>query len=679
MTLSSSFIPLMLFLFLGWTSQSETATNLTVKLSTEHISEGKSFTLTHWRAKTGDNFNWLTQNEYNDWLLIDSKLPEDELNKLDWSGIGWFFTEIEIDSSVAGSQIPIRFQLHQGASEVFVNGKLLFRMGTIDAFDINSFSHNDEYARFFIPTDAEPTIVAVRFANSKAFSFTKEGMNAGFELEILPYQSSLDDLKSHENDHTIIVFVLGVLSCIALVHFLLLIFYPSGQKNFYFTIIAAGIALFTLISFKETIFSNPEFYLALARLDYVAWFFVMLGLLRFAYSFQDNSTPLVLYLVVSVALITSLSGSFYWFDVTMIQGMLSVFVFLELLRVFAYQKVKKKASVDLIILGLVGFILSFSFTETDLKTIFLGGFPLLENFWGTTLFIALSSMYLLRDFAKAQIKLEYKYLEVKHLSERSVDQERKNKEKELQQKLLEAENKRKTAELEEARALQLSMLPSKIPSNHFWNIAVYMETAHEVGGDYYDFSQKGDSLTIAIGDATGHGMKAGIIVAAAKSYFHSLAGEESLVQLLKKMSHGIRNMDLKLLYMGMMLLKFEQRSVTFASAGMPPALLYRKATHTVEEVLLKAMPLGTKIDFPYQTLEYSVEKGDIFILLSDGLMELFDVNRNQIGLEPIKELLVENSEKDAQTIVSVIKETQLAWSGKAAQEDDVTVMVLKAT
>ncbi|MEJ7700687.1 MAG: hypothetical protein WKF71_13720 [Pyrinomonadaceae bacterium] len=75
---------------------------------------------------------------------------------------------------------------------------------------------------------------------------------------------------------------------------------------------------------------------------------------------------------------------------------------------------------------------------------------------------------------------------------------------------LHAENERRAKELEEARQLQLSMLPKKLPQIPNLEIAAYMKPATEVGGDYYDFHVGADgTLTVAVGDATGHGLKAG--------------------------------------------------------------------------------------------------------------------------------------------------------------------------
>ena len=100
-----------------------------------------------------------------------------------------------------------------------------------------------------------------------------------------------------------------------------------------------------------------------------------------------------------------------------------------------------------------------------------------------------------------------------------------NRRKEKEDKrILELENERKTRELDQARKLQLSMLPKDVPTLQNLDIAVYMKTATEVGGDYYDFHISGNNiLTAVLGDATGHGMNAGMMVSVSKGLFQNLA------------------------------------------------------------------------------------------------------------------------------------------------------------
>jgi hypothetical protein len=103
---------------------------------------------------------------------------------------------------------------------------------------------------------------------------------------------------------------------------------------------------------------------------------------------------------------------------------------------------------------------------------------------------------------------------------------------ELQAQAIEAEDRRKSEELERGKQLQLSMLPEKPPERPDLDIAFSMRTASEVGGDYYDFHEDAaGTLTVALGDATGHGLQAGIVVTAAKSLFMALAPLPDIAQI----------------------------------------------------------------------------------------------------------------------------------------------------
>ncbi|MCB9249363.1 MAG: hypothetical protein H6613_12865 [Ignavibacteriales bacterium] len=122
---------------------------------------------------------------------------------------------------------------------------------------------------------------------------------------------------------------------------------------------------------------------------------------------------------------------------------------------------------------------------------------------------------------------------------------------------MEAENRRKTEELEEARQLQLSMLPKELPQLPNLDIAVYMKTATEVGGDYYDFHIGLDgTLTVVVGDATGHGMKAGTMVTTTKSLFNVLAPNPNIIDTFHEMTRCLKLMQMDKLSMCMTMLKF---------------------------------------------------------------------------------------------------------------------------
>ncbi len=160
-------------------------------------------------------------------------------------------------------------------------------------------------------------------------------------------------------------------------------------------------------------------------------------------------------------------------------------------------------------------------------------------------------------------------LENTRLVERMVEDARRRQE-------LEAENELRAKELEEARKLQLSMVPKNIPQLPHLGIAAYMDTATEVGGDYYDFHLSEDgTLTVAVGDATGHGLKAGTLVTAMKSLFKTYAGEDNLPRVFQQFSRVLKEMNLRSLYMALTIVKVGDHRLDITSAGMPPILIYR--------------------------------------------------------------------------------------------------------
>lgn len=653
----------------------------TLNLSQPMLNEGDEVMLSEdWYAISGDNFNWIdSEFDFSNWQMVNSNLYSEDLLKLDWKGYGWFKKVIKIDSSLINKPLLLNINSHNGASQIYLDENMLLRIGDFSILPSDEQINSKPSKQFFQFSDTLEHILTIRFSNHNVGDFTKYGLDPGFSISIQANSAALISAQQEVSSSRLyILILLGLLAAISGVHFLFLVFYPQGEQNLYFVLFSSGITFFSLFNNFEAISNNPSFILTVQKGIYIGWLVALIGLLKFTYSFLKNSTPLQLnfFLITGLTIVVIKIGG--WFNVSMFISLFSIVVFLEVIRVLVLISHKGKQQISILIWGILIYIGILIYSIEDLNTLISTQFPLVNNLVATTLLVFSISAYLLKDFAKAQIKLEYKFLEVKHLSERSIEQEKRSKVKEIEQKILERENLRKTAELEEARALQISMLPTQIPDTEFWDIDAYMDPSQEVGGDYYDFSlSKTGELTVALGDATGHGMKAGIIVATAKSYFHSLVNESDNVSIIKKMSSGIKNLDIKMMYMGLMLLKCKERSIKFTSAGMPPALLFRSQEKRVEEVLLKAMPLGSSVKFPYEELELQVNSGDIFLLFSDGLMELFDSSREQLGIENIKQKLISISDLKASEILLELKKLQTKWSGQAIQEDDVTIVVMK--
>ncbi len=249
---------------------------------------------------------------------------------------------------------------------------------------------------------------------------------------------------------------------------------------------------------------------------------------------------------------------------------------------------------------------------------------------------------------------------------------------ELEARAAKAENERKSKELEEARSLQLSMLPKELPQLPNLDIAVYMQTATEVGGDYYDFHVGLDgTLTVVIGDATGHGMKAGTMVTTAKSLFNSYAPNPDILFTFSEITRCIRQMNFGKLSMCLTMAKIKGDKLQISTAGMPPSFIFRSDTRVVEEHLFKAMPLGTMDKFPYELKDTTLKPGDTILLMSDGLPELNNDSGEMYGYKRIRNGFEDVAEKSPEEIIGYLKNEGSTWVNDEAPDDDVTFVVIK--
>jgi serine phosphatase RsbU (regulator of sigma subunit) len=313
-------------------------------------------------------------------------------------------------------------------------------------------------------------------------------------------------------------------------------------------------------------------------------------------------------------------------------------------------------------------------------------FVLENGFWGINQiyvygmigFIISMSLYLSYNFAYINKDLEWQLDKVKVLSKKTIEQERIAASLEIERRVMEAENLRKTKELESARELQLSLLPKEVPQLKDFEISCYIKTASEVGGDYYDFHATDDNtLTVIVGDATGHGLKASNMVILAKGLFNTLVHEQNLISIMDTFNRSIKQMNLHMLTMCMSLIRVRENKIEYSSAGMPPMLIYRNNTGEIEQFLLKGMPLGAFYDFPYKSLSTDISKGDVILLMSDGLVELFNRQKDIYGLENVIKSFKDSAKSPVEeTIAHICKESTL-WSGDAQLKDDITILAVK--
>ena len=243
-----------------------------------------------------------------------------------------------------------------------------------------------------------------------------------------------------------------------------------------------------------------------------------------------------------------------------------------------------------------------------------------------------------------------------------------------------AEDKRKEEELEEARQFQLDMLPGKTPNYLGLDISAAIQTASEVGGDYYDYFPQEDkkSLYVVVGDATGHGMTAGMMVSITKA---GLYGIPSIPpnEIATRLNRVIKAIDLGLNRMAFNMARFWEDRVEFTSAAMPPAYHYRAKTGEVDEILLGGLPLGSIKNETFSLKEIPFERGDSLVFISDGLPEATNKEDEMLGYEAVLDCVKLNGEKNAESQKQALLDLGVSWLGELQNQDDITIVVVKKT
>ena len=163
-------------------------------------------------------------------------------------------------------------------------------------------------------------------------------------------------------------------------------------------------------------------------------------------------------------------------------------------------------------------------------------------------------------------------------------------------------------------------------------MAVFTRTATEVGGDYYDFHLAGDVLSVTIGDATGHGAKAGTMVTVIKTLFSGYGGSDlaRTGRVPRRRGREDQADGPRAHGHGAVLGAFDRRHTDLASAGMPPGARASRGADSVEEIALEATPLGT-LGTDYAQISSALAAGDTVLFLTDGFPELMNDAGQQLG------------------------------------------------
>ena len=243
------------------------------------------------------------------------------------------------------------------------------------------------------------------------------------------------------------------------------------------------------------------------------------------------------------------------------------------------------------------------------------------------------------------------------------------------------ERERVAQELTVARRIQQASLPLEVPTLEGWQISPYYQPAREVGGDFYDFFELEDGrLGVVVGDATGKGVPAALVMSttcgmlqlAARALDTSSPGE-----ILKQVNEALLarislNMFVTCFYA---ILEPESGTLTYANAGHDLPCL-RHGDGDAEELRARGMPLGLMPGMDYEEKEITLKADEAALFYSDGLVEAHDPKGEMFGFPRLRELVAEHGEK--RSLGDFLLEKLYTFTGEGwEQEDDITLLTLR--
>ncbi|MGQ9865463.1 MAG: SpoIIE family protein phosphatase [Pseudanabaenaceae cyanobacterium] len=294
---------------------------------------------------------------------------------------------------------------------------------------------------------------------------------------------------------------------------------------------------------------------------------------------------------------------------------------------------------------------------------------------------------LARTFSWMVLRLQESFETLEQrVADRTQELENANREIANLNSCLQAENTRLGTELQIARRLQQAILPrpQEFANIADLDIAAHVESADEVGGDYFDVLRENGTLRISIGDVTGHGLESGIFAIMAQTAMRTLTvmGETNPSQVLTVLN---QTMYQSLQRMGcdksltLALLDYHDGTLRIAGQHEEAVVVRRHGAIERIDTLDLGFPIGLveHIDEFLAFRDVALQPGDVVILFTDGVTEAANDRHELYGLERLCAVVQKHLDQSAQSICQATVQDLRQHIGQQEILDDITLVVIK--
>ncbi|HPG38747.1 MAG TPA: PP2C family protein-serine/threonine phosphatase [bacterium] len=232
--------------------------------------------------------------------------------------------------------------------------------------------------------------------------------------------------------------------------------------------------------------------------------------------------------------------------------------------------------------------------------------------------------------------------------------------------------------MEQAAQIQRSLLPEKPPVFAGYDIFSRSKSAEFVGGDFYDYFQLEEgTLGISMGDASGHGLPAALLVRDVVIGLRmGLTKELRVAHTLQKLNQVIQRSTYSTNYVSLFVGEIEKDGHLFyMNAGHPPPFVVNG--ETISDLAATGITLGFLPEIDLHRSYIHLEKHSVLVLYSDGIIERESEDNEQFGIERLKKLVQDNVHLSARDLTALIFQTVFDFGYRINWEDDATIVVIK--
>jgi serine phosphatase RsbU (regulator of sigma subunit) len=308
--------------------------------------------------------------------------------------------------------------------------------------------------------------------------------------------------------------------------------------------------------------------------------------------------------------------------------------------------------------------------------------------------VLLRQVFTIVENARLYNRLQGTYLEMekkeeevrqlnKDLEKRVADRTEQLKKAMAKQQKEAQERERIEQELRVARLIQQTLLPKSLPGLPGYDVAAFYRPAREVGGDFYDFLEFEDGrLGLVVGDATGHGVPAALMMANTQSVLRAVAqrGGAEPGRILAEVNEVLLAYIPPSMFVTCFcaILDPESGRLLYANAGHDLPYLRRRRGEC-EELRARGMPLGLMPGMSYEQKEIVLDTGEAALFYSDGLVEAHNPEGEMFGFPRLRGLIAEHAAEE-RSLEEILLEELYSFVGEGwDQEDDITLLTLRCS